>query len=151
MLRTGRQPIAACQARGSESYSAASGRRSRRAAAARRGEAEMTIFRHGTRTGVLTAALLLAAPGWAADTDVENPNMPELPLQRGGPIMGGRQHQPTPSEIEERAQLLRSQPGAQASETPAPVAKPSANDDLYQRVLRQSQHATPRVLDPSGQ
>jgi len=105
------------------------------------------------RAGALAAALMLAGPGWAADTDVENPNMRELPLQRS-PIMGGRQHQPTATEIEERAQLLRSQqPSTQASNAPAtaPGAKPAGSDDLYQRVLRQSQRATPRAIDPSGE
>jgi hypothetical protein len=112
-------------------------------------EADMTLI----RAGALAAGLMLAGPGWAADTDVENPNMRELPLQRS-PIMGGRQHQPTPTEIEERAQLLRSQqPSTQVSNAPAaaPGAKAPGNDDLYQRVLRQSQRATPRTIDPSGE
>jgi hypothetical protein len=96
------------------------------------------------RAGAVIAALILAHAAWAADTDVENPNMRELPLQRGGPIVGGRQHQPTASEVQERAQLHA------PSETPgAPSSASGAKDDLYQRVLRQSQHPTPRVIAPT--
>ena len=88
----------------------------------------------------LAAALGLAAPGLAAETDVENPGLRELPIQRGGPIMGGKQHQPTPAEINERAQVKG---GATAADQQRPT------DDLYQRVLKQSQQGTPRTLEPS--
>ncbi|MEJ0069177.1 MAG: hypothetical protein WDO24_11150 [Pseudomonadota bacterium] len=100
------------------------------------------------RAGALVAALVLADTGWAADTDVENSTMRELPLQRSGPIVGGRQRQPTPTEIQERAQL-RSPPSSEASVAPRGAA--GTNDDLYQRVLRQSQHPAPRVISPTDQ
>jgi hypothetical protein len=109
-----------------------------------------------TRALMLVAALTLApaGAGWAADTDVENPNLRELPLQRG-PIMGGHKHQPTASEIQEREQE-RQQPRdpAAASSAPAmpvpaaPRAAAGQTDDLYQRVLQQSQHPTPRAIIP---
>jgi hypothetical protein len=98
------------------------------------------------RAAALVAVLMPVPVGWAADTDVENPNMRELPLQRGGPIIGGRQHQPTPSEIQERAPLHN--PSASETAGAPSTESPPAKDDLYQRVLRQSQHPTPRVIAP---
>ena len=90
-------------------------------------------------------ALALADTGWAADTDVENPDLRELPLQRG-PISGGHKHQPTAIEIQERAQARN--PAATAPVPDVPPAAASQVDDLYQRVLRQSQHSAPRAIDP---
>jgi hypothetical protein len=87
----------------------------------------------------LAVALLVAEIGWAAETDVENPAYRELPLQRGGPIYGGKQHQPTQAEIDERVQTK----GRDAAE------RDRQSQDLYQRVLKQSQQATPRSIDPS--
>jgi hypothetical protein len=87
----------------------------------------------------LVAALALAETGWAADTDVENPAFRDLPLHRS-PIYGGKQHQPTQAEVTER-------------EPPQVRAKASdvqrQTQDLYDRVLKQSQQATPRSIDPS--
>ena len=88
-------------------------------------------------TLALVAALSFGGAGRAADTDVENPSLRELPLQRGGPISGGKQHQPTQAEIDERTQMKQS--AAQRNREA---------DDLYQRVLKQSQQGTPRSLDP---
>ena len=89
---------------------------------------------------VFLGALALASAGWAAETDVENPGYRDLPLQRGGPISGGKQHQPTQTEITERTQMK----AGGASD-----AQNRAADDLYQRVLKQSQRGTPRSIDPS--
>jgi hypothetical protein len=111
-----------------------------------------------TRALMLVAALVLALAdtGWAADTDVENPEFRELPLQRG-PIAGGRKHQPTPSEIQERAQTRNPTATAPAPDAPlgassqrdaAPLGASSQRDELYERVLRQSQHSAPRAIDP---
>jgi len=90
----------------------------------------------------VVVVLALANAGWAADTDVENPGLRDLPLSRG-PIYGGKQHQPTPDEISER---LQEQHG---SAEPAPVtpAPPAQRDEIYQRVLEQSQRGLPRSLD----
>jgi hypothetical protein len=96
-----------------------------------------------TRALMLVAALALADTAWAADTDVENPSLRELPLQHS-PISGGRKHQPTASEIQEREQA-RSPAPTPPDESNGP-ARP--NDDLYQRVLRQSQRSAPRAIDP---
>jgi len=116
-----------------------------------------------TRALMVVAALAFADAGWAADTDVENPNLRELPLQRG-PIVGGHKHQPTPAEIQERAQERQQAgnpatgnppAGNPAADNPAPSPAPEAArfpagppDDLYERVLRQSQHAAPRAIIP---
>lgn len=107
------------------------------------------------RALMLVAALALAEPGWAADTDVENPALRELPLQRG-PIIDGHKHQPTPAEIQERAQEREQERKAAvnpSSEPPATSAAEnsaaaSARDDLYQRVLQQSRHGMPTAIDP---
>jgi hypothetical protein len=106
-----------------------------------------------TRALMVVAALAFADAGWAADTDVENPALRELPLQRG-PIVGGHKHQPTPAEIQERAEE-RQQASSPAAAAPAPAPAPDAanfpalpHDDLYERVLRQSQRATPRAIIP---
>lgn len=87
----------------------------------------------------LIAAFALARPGWAADTDVENPSLRELPLQRS-PISGGKQHQPTQGELSERFQEHGGAPSA-------PRATAAQRDDLYRRVLEQSRQGTPRSLD----
>src|SRR5258706_16412423 len=96
---------------------------------------------------VMVAALALAPTGWAADTDVENPGFRDLPLQRGslssgapsaGAVSGGKRHQPTQAEIDQRAQ----ERGRAADE------QKRASDDLYQRVLKQSQQGTPPSIDP---
>jgi len=92
----------------------------------------------------MVVVLALANAGWAADTDVENPALRDLPLQRGGPIYGGKQHQPTPSEVSER---LQEQRGGGTESAPAP-ATPAQRDDLYQRILQQSQQGMPHALEP---
>jgi hypothetical protein len=99
------------------------------------------------RTALLIGVLAFAGAAWAADTDVENPNLRELPLQRGGAIYGGKQHQPTAGEIEER---LQEKGPAAATSAPGIGAKPATGqkDPLYDRVLQQSQRGVPRTLDP---
>ncbi len=89
-------------------------------------------------TLTLATALLLAVAGRAAaETDVENPGMRELPL-RQSPIIGGKQHQPTQSEVSERIQAQnRDTAGRPQRKTP----------DLYDRVLQQSQKPKPRTLE----
>src|ERR1700722_6259351 len=99
-----------------------------------------------TRALMLVAALALADTAWAADTDVENPSLRELPLQPG-PISGGRKHQPTPSEIQERAQA-RSPAPTPPDESNGSNGAARPDDDLYQRVLRQSQRSAPRAINP---
>jgi hypothetical protein len=93
------------------------------------------------RTAIVIGALAYAGAAWAADTDVENPNLRELPLQRGA-IYGGKQHQPTSGEVQERLQ--------EKAQPPGPGAKPPARqgDPLYDRVLQQSQRSMPRTIDP---
>ena len=86
----------------------------------------------------LVVALLAAEAGWAAETDVENPALRELPLQRG-PIYGGKQHQPTQAEVDERLQ---------AKDRDA-AARQRQAEDLYNRVLKQIQQGTPRSIEPS--
>lgn len=93
---------------------------------------------------VLVSGLAIVGTAWAADTDVENPALRELPLQRG-PIVGGHQHQPTAAEVEERLQTKSAPTGSGPDTGGAPAAR---TDELYQRVLKQSQHATPRVITP---
>ncbi len=88
------------------------------------------------------AALTTGSAVWAAETDLENPNLRELPL-RQSPISGGKQHQPTPAEISARIQG-----GGAGAPAPTTASPPQTHDDLYQRVLKQSQQGTPRVLDP---
>jgi hypothetical protein len=87
----------------------------------------------------LAVALLVGEAGWAAETDVENPALRELPLQHG-PIYGGKQHQPTQAEVEERAQAK----GRDAA------MRKQQSEELYQRVLQQSQQGTPRSIDSSS-
>jgi len=99
-----------------------------------------------TRTAMLIGVLALAGPARAADTDVENPNLRELPL-RSGPIAGGKQHQPTRGEIEER--LQEKGPAAPRGSETVIDPKSGQSDELYMRVIQQSQRATPRTLDPN--
>jgi hypothetical protein len=102
--------------------------------------------------------LALTDVGWAADTDVDNPALRDLPIQRG-PIYGGKQHQPTQTEVIERLQeqhgggsAATSAPGSAATPaaTTAPGSIPASapRDELYLRVLKQSQQGMPRVLPP---
>jgi hypothetical protein len=86
----------------------------------------------------LVVALLAIEAGWAAETDVENPALRELPIQHG-PIYGGKHHQPTQTDINERLQ---------AKDRKATDRRPQA-EELYQRVLNQSQKGTPRSLEPA--
>jgi hypothetical protein len=109
-----------------------------------------------TICAVILAALLLPA-AWAADTDVENPAIRDLPMYRSGPITGGRQHQPTPAEVQERAAdraLARPNEPREAMRGPSPApARPgdvqSQSQDLYNRVINQSDRPTPRSIDPT--
>jgi hypothetical protein len=92
----------------------------------------------------LIAAVALADVGLAAETDIENQSFRDLPLQRG-PVVGGKRHQPTREEIEERSRISSSQ------QPPAEPTRPAAEsrDDLTKRILQQSQKPTPRTLDPN--
>jgi hypothetical protein len=98
------------------------------------------------------AVLSTAAPVWypvaAADTDVENPAIRDLPM-RTGPISGGRQHQPTPAEVQERAADRALTRAGDPSRPPARTPDRAAGDDLYNRVLKQSEGGTPRSIDPT--
>jgi hypothetical protein len=97
------------------------------------------------------AALLVPGAVAAADTDLENPGMRELPIQRGGPVVGGKRLQPTRSDVEERSyERAMTRAGGPGS---GPSAEPAARDrhaqELYNRVIQQSDRPTPRSIDPS--
>ncbi len=100
---------------------------------------------------ILTALLVPAA--WAADTDIENPALRDLPMYRSGPISGGRQHQPTPAEVQERAAdrvLTRPNEPREAMRGPAPAKSGNQqSQDLYNQVINQSDRPTPRSIDPT--
>lgn len=91
----------------------------------------------------IVATLALPGTGFTADTDLDNPNMRDLPIQRG-PIYGGKKHQPTREEVIEREQAKNSGAAAGRSAANQPAKPP---DDLYQRVLKESQKSGPRSLD----
>ncbi|MBV8169820.1 MAG: hypothetical protein JO021_23745 [Alphaproteobacteria bacterium] len=96
-------------------------------------------------------AALLAPAAWAADTDVENPALRDLPMYRGGPISGGRQHQPTPAEVQERAaDRSLARPGEPREAMRGPQrAGDGQSQDLYNRVINQSDRPTPRSIEPT--
>ena len=92
------------------------------------------------------AALLVPGAVVAADTDLENPGMRELPFQRGGPVVGGKRQQPTQSEVQERsAERAMTRAGGPSAEP----ARDRHSQDLYNRVIQQSDRPTPRSIDPS--
>lgn len=93
----------------------------------------------------VTALLLPAAPPLASAAD-------DLPMQRGGgPIVGGKRQQPTQSEIQER-QLERSMTAPSRAGAPSPGQagdRDRQSQDLYNRVIQQSDRPTPRSIDPT--
>jgi len=103
-----------------------------------------------TICAVILAALLMPV-AWAADTDVENPALRDLPMSRGGPITGGRQHQPTPAEIQERAADRAGVRPAEPREAMRGPATPGGgqSQDLYKRVIDQADRPTPRSIEPT--
>lgn len=96
----------------------------------------------------VAALMLPAGPLAAADTEVES--MRELPLQRGGPIVGGKRQQPTQAEIQER-QAERSMAPSSRSGTPSVSGRErdGQSRELYNKVIQQSDQPTPRSIDPS--
>jgi hypothetical protein len=97
-------------------------------------------------------AALLGPAAWAADTDVENPAIRDLPMYRGGAIAGGRQHQPTPAELQERAaERALARPGEprEAMRGPAPAGANQQSQELYNKVINQSDRPTPRSIEPT--
>jgi hypothetical protein len=96
-------------------------------------------------------AALLAPAAWAADTDVENPALRDLPMYRGGAIAGGRQHQPTPSELQERsAERALARPGEPREAMRGPGGSINQqSQELYNRVINQSDRPTPRSIEPT--
>jgi hypothetical protein len=80
---------------------------------------------------LLYSSFLLASPTLADE---------QPPLQRG-PIYDGRQHQPTESEILGR-ELLKGGGSIRALGD-----RGTSGDELYQRIMEQSQKSIPRTLD----
>jgi hypothetical protein len=99
---------------------------------------------------VILAALLMPV-AWAADTDVENPAFRDLPMSRGGPITGGRQRQPTPAEVQERAAERSPVRPGEPREAMRGPARPGGGQpqELYNQVINQSDRPTPRSIDPT--
>lgn len=99
-------------------------------------------------TALLLPPLLRSTPAGADDTDPLNPALREMP--RSGPIVGGKRQQPTQAEIQERAlERQMARPGGAPLAEPSPRDRENRSQELYQRVLRNSDRPTPRSIDPS--
>jgi hypothetical protein len=100
---------------------------------------------HRITMSVVTALALLAtvmsagAPH-AAEAELESRDATS-PAFRKGPIWDGRQHQPSVEEIIERERAQGKRPGLSTETTPEA-------DELYRRILKQSDEALPPSLEP---
>jgi Spy/CpxP family protein refolding chaperone len=91
------------------------------------------------RVHLTAGAALLCASFLIVESAVADAQRPPL----SGAISGGRQHQPTQSEIVMR-ELMRGEGSMQAHGVRSTLDR----DDLYQRILAQSRRTTPRAIEP---
>jgi hypothetical protein len=108
--------------------------------------AEFKKHRVGRRRSIGIAALLVvgalmpaAALAGSGSTGLTG-SAPENGIVWSGPIWGGRQHQPRLADVIERQRAQGQQPGISADASPAA-------DQLYRRILEQSNQALPTSLE----